>query len=956
MRAGMALLVVVGAVGAARAEEPLGPGSPESAADVVVAAFDADDAAALSALAVASEPDPWHVAHVLCTRERFDAATGFAKASKAPAVGRLAAYVASRKDAEGAAAAAIRDACAQLQSQDGAGSPPPDALKDGYLRARLLFVRARVLVTMSGANSPADAYEAGAAAAAAVGWLDGAALGYTKAGFFHLGTADYRAARESWRPLLEIHRLRADPVHVATITKDIANLSVELRELATAIDWCDRAIALYGKLDDRQAPRRHLLIAYLRAVAATMRVELGEFARALTDLDAARSFHEKSGNKPFLAMTETFLGAAHQRIGNYEEALLHHENALALHTESKDAHGRAVALANVGAVSEKTGDIPRARRSLEEARALYEEQGRKSDLVRMRHALARVAWKDGRREQAVLALTGIVEELEGAVRFVGAATTLGKWFVELGRFDEADAVLARALERAEEAGLTRELFGVHVILTRLAYSQGDAAAAVVRADDALRILDEVSASLSYDRTARARAKSAGVFDDATAAAAALGDVARVSEFVERSRSGALAGAIAQPVRSSGGKGDAAVTAELQAAQRAEATAGAAYRRALGSRSIAEVQRAQAAYDAAREELRRVTQRIERDGRLALSLGIVQPVALARVEALLRDGDVLVRYALLDDASLAVVSQRMGGKSTTRVVRLAPAADIRALCATGSYRSDEGSWNDDAARLRAAVVDPLGLPSSARRVLVVPDGELNRVPFALLVGQRDVGYAPSATVLSLVTPTGTVRGKRTLALGDPDYAGSEDLYPLPHTRAEAERTGDVVLVGGDASETRLVEALRADTRWRTVHLACHGLLDEEHPMRTALALTPTETDDGMLTVLDVLRLRVDADLVVLSACDTGRGRIVDGEGVVGLAQSFMAAGAPRVIVSLWMVDDAATAALMKRFHEIWRGGGSSAAAALRKAQEHVAGREKWRHPRFWAGWTLWGNPD
>ena len=116
------------------------------------------------------------------------------------------------------------------------------------------------------------------------------------------------------------------------------------------------------------------------------------------------------------------------------------------------------------------------------------------------------------------------------------------------------------------------------------------------------------------------------------------------------------------------------------------------------------------------------------------------------------------------------------------------------------------------------------------------------------------------------------------------------------------------------------------------------------------------------------MRIPADLVVMSACETGKGKIYKTEGIVGLARAFMFAGAPRVICSLWKVDDEATQTLMVKFYELWNPQakpgdpelvegpaprGLGAAAALKKAQEFVRGHEKWKHPHYWAAWVLWG---
>ena len=99
--------------------------------------------------------------------------------------------------------------------------------------------------------------------------------------------------------------------------------------------------------------------------------------------------------------------------------------------------------------------------------------------------------------------------------------------------------------------------------------------------------------------------------------------------------------------------------------------------------------------------------------------------------------------------------------------------------------------------------------------------------------------------------------------------------------------------------------------------------------------------------------------MLSACETGTGKIVRGEGIVGLTRAFMFAGSPRVICSLWKVHDEATQALMVKFYELWNpksGDGLSAAAALQQAQAFVRSQEQWKHPYYWAAWVLWGLPD
>ena len=173
-------------------------------------------------------------------------------------------------------------------------------------------------------------------------------------------------------------------------------------------------------------------------------------------------------------------------------------------------------------------------------------------------------------------------------------------------------------------------------------------------------------------------------------------------------------------------------------------------------------------------------------------------------------------------------------------------------------------------------------------------------------------------------------------------------------------GDVVLLGKEATPRRFLKVVGTRKRWAAIHLACHGLVDPQRPLRSALGLAFESDGSNLLVCADIFQHTIPADLAVLSACETGKGRIVSGEGIVGLTRAFMLAGAPRVLVSLWKVDDLATQALMIEFYRRWRPKDGAermdAATALREAQAVVRKNPKWKHPYYWAAWVLWGLPE
>jgi CHAT domain-containing protein len=176
-------------------------------------------------------------------------------------------------------------------------------------------------------------------------------------------------------------------------------------------------------------------------------------------------------------------------------------------------------------------------------------------------------------------------------------------------------------------------------------------------------------------------------------------------------------------------------------------------------------------------------------------------------------------------------------------------------------------------------------------------------------------------------------------------------------APAGQTGQTMLaLDFDAALPRVLgDALSG---FRIVHFATHGVIDAERPALSGLALSMVDAAgrprEGFLHLHDIYNLKLDADLVVLSGCRTALGKEVRGEGLIGLTRGFQYAGAPRVLASLWPVEDNATAALMERFYRALWEKRQPAAAALREAQLWVGGERRWRDPYYWAGFVLEGD--
>lgn len=301
-----------------------------------------------------------------------------------------------------------------------------------------------------------------------------------------------------------------------------------------------------------------------------------------------------------------------------------------------------------------------------------------------------------------------------------------------------------------------------------------------------------------------------------------------------------------------------------------------------------------------------------------------------------------------------------------------------------------------------VLAPAAAHLGRQRVVLALDGALQYVPFAALpleasdgafaplLATHEIVEVPSLSALAAAPPRRNAAPAHTLAvLADPVLqrtdprltrtpppaqtavaavmparaAAGAPLERLLATGYEAETIAALVPTdsrfvarGFEASREIVLDGALGDFRY--VHFATHGVVDSRYPALSALVLSQYDGDgnpqDGYLRLDDIYNLKLDADLVVLSACETALGREVRGEGLVGLTQAFMFAGARSLIASLWQVPDRATAELMAEFYGYLLRDGLRPAEALRKAQLWSASQRRYQHPYYWAGFVLVGD--
>ncbi len=374
---------------------------------------------------------------------------------------------------------------------------------------------------------------------------------------------------------------------------------------------------------------------------------------------------------------------------------------------------------------------------------------------------------------------------------------------------------------------------------------------------------------------------------------------------------------------------------------------------------------------------------------------VQPAEAEGVQHALAEGEALLQYALGDSASFVFAIQAEHLQLVEIPPRSLLEAEVRQLRSALSRPGvADAQMLSVARKLHRQLIEPVAAEvAEAGRLIIVPDGALFDLPFEVLVGEdlpgssqgrtagapppdpavfteveflargHAIAYAPSSAVyLHLLGMGSHSYGFSVLAVGDPDYSSISggEFSDLPYAREEAESVCSLypkgscrLLLGPDASESALKAALTRSSP-AILHLATHGLADAVEPSLSCVILGSGGGDDGYLRAQEIESLRPAPSLVVLSACETASGRVERGEGVVGLARSFLAGGSHAVVASLWPVADASTARLMLAFHRALREG-LPAVDALARSRRELIDDPRFAHPFHWAVFVLVGDP-
>ncbi|MBI5428526.1 MAG: CHAT domain-containing protein [Nitrospinae bacterium] len=825
--------------------------------------------------------------------------------------------------------------------------------------------------------------------------LDKLAESYSALGIVEENALDYDKALDAFRASLKISEETGEDLNRGRELRRIGRIYyLRLSAYGEARKYFAQANELFKKLDRAdQAVETGLELGLVAE-------KEGNFAEALKFYREGQSLAESKNLKLELSKALLYQANSHWYQGDYQNAFKFQKQALEIAEDIGDKRQQTFVYNTLGLIYWTLNDSKRALTHLNHGLSLAGEIHSPLDMATAYNNIGLVYRKDKQYPESVEYFQKALEmdvQLKSKWGQGYTHRNLGMSFMRMGRLDEAEGHIKQAVALSSEIGNKTNLVKSMLEMGNLAIERKDCekAAAAFRETgkmaEGLRIQEVVWRAYRGEGFCLARLKRPEEALDAYKKAAEAVDRMRAAIKVEEFQNGFLADKqdvykelvlllldqgkveesfnFAERAKSRsfidllgnqkiGLKNDASQKTYEKLLQQKQAIR--ALEESLGKASGDDesVKKMREQLVAERNRYQDLLVEVKSENPEVSAFVTVDALTLRELYGLLGDDLALVEYLTTENELVAWIV--VNGKID--VVR-APVkeADLNALIKDYRMRIQRlAPAEDQSARLYEWVVKPAEKYFKDKRVLgIVPHGQLHYVSFAslrdaegYLIEKKPIFYTPSASVLKFTfkrkfEKTGKIKA---LALGNPDLKNFN--YDLPLAELEANS------IRWDFPEIDVLTRDKATESWvhkhigeyQVIHIASHGEFDPVNPLFSSLKLTPDLEQDGSFQASEVFSLNINADLVTLSACQTGLGEIVGGDELVGLNRAFIYAGTHAIISSLWRVSDISTAVLIKHFYRNYIQ--EDKAESLRKAQLLV--KRLYPHPGYWAGFNLTGD--
>jgi CHAT domain-containing protein len=786
----------------------------------------------------------------------------------------------------------------------------------------------------------------------AIGDTAGEGSALNNLGNVYESLGEYAQAEQYYLQSLEIARQLGDKAGEGISLYNLGNVYESLGEYAQAEQYYLQSLEIYRQLGYKAGEGSTLMNL------GNVYRNLGEYAQAeqflLQSLEIARQLGDKAGEGDTL----NNLGNIYQSLGEYAQAEQYYLQSLEIYRQLGDKAEEGMSLNNLGVVYESLGEYAQAEQFLLQSLEIFRQLGDKAGEGNALHNLGNVYQSLGeyaQAEQFLLQSLEIDRQLGDKSGEGISLNNLGNVYESLGEYAQAEQFLLQSLEIfrqiGDKAGEGMSLHNLGLVYQK----RGEYAQAEQSYLASIEVKEQLRPGLTDAQKISLFEQQKTTYELLQAVLVAQNKTDRALEISERGRARAFVELLAQRLADTP---DNALTVtpanltqikQIAAAQNATLVQYSYIREGLQFNKVDLV-----------EESELYIWVIKPTGEISFRRSNLNPVWQEQESSL---GEAIANARCFENFICRrniTVAETRGG--TTEVHSDRGSAFSRET-APQNTRSISPRQQREWQQLYQLLIEPIAdlLPTNPNdKVIFVPHASLFLVPFPALLDangtylleKHTILTAPSIQVLDFTQkqqPQGDI-----LIVGNPTMPSvgqpPQQLSPLLGAEKEAQDIGNLLqvtpLIGSQATESAVVQKMQSS---RIIHLATHGSFDPTSGIDSWIALTPTSSDDGLLTAGEIFDLELNADLVVLSACDTGRGEIT-GDGVIGLSRSLMSAGTASVLVSLWKVPDDATYLLMREFYQNWESSGNKA-QALRQAM--LTTMQQYPNPENWAAFTLMG---
>ncbi|HEX8145258.1 MAG TPA: CHAT domain-containing protein [Pyrinomonadaceae bacterium] len=856
---------------------------------------------------------------------------------------------------------------------------------------------------------------------------DGMGQALNGLGLAHGMNGELNAGLEDYRMSLKLREEVGDKAGLALTLGNLSHLYLALGEVESAMETARKSLTLAQEMGDK------FRAAWaLNHLGNAQRLR-NDYRAALESYQKGLKLMEELGGGDKSESLLNVIGRVYLAQGNYALARDYFRRSLAIRESLGDRNGMAMSLNTIGDSYLLEGDNDRALEYLGRSLALQETTA-KINVAATLNLIGNVhlARQNYTQAEDYLQKSLVLSEATGEkIRVGDTLNSLARFYEAQSRYSQALEFAARALAVAEQTGTPEAIWQAHTTRGKAYRALGRSNEARREFDEAIAAIERLRAYITGGEVERQN-----FFTNKLAPYHAMiemligeGKLDEALAFGERAKARVLLDVL-RSGRNSINKSMTPQERERERQINAELFALNAQLRQEWSRPAPDSTR----LASLRERLEKVRFELESfttnlyatHPELRVQRGDVPPVTLAGLGELLPDArTILVQYVVTENRTYLFAITRHGRETASAsrpeaqtIATATPTLKVYALDIRRSDLSDRinrfrqrlAQGDITFKREARALYDLLLKPARAElqgktRLVIIPDDTLWGLPFQALrstetryvLEDQAISYAPSLGVLKEMTQARRRREgepavtNTLLALGNPSSVTNrsravgarpgetmpDDSELLPEAERQVRTLGQLygaarskIYTGVEASEERFKGEAG---KYRILHLATHGVLDDVSPMYSYVLLATGKDEkgeDGLLEARELMNLELRTDLVVLSACETARGRYKAGEGVIGLAWALFVAGSPATLVSQWKVESASTTDLMLSFHRNLSssakqptapaaklrasGNPPTKADALREAALSLLRSERYAHPFYWAGFVIIGD--